>query len=242
MFLIRTFQRKAKELYRQGLIQGPCHLYEGQEALAVSLHNQSQPHDTVITSYRNHAHALLCGVPPRSLFAEMLGREGGICKGKGGSMHIFYPHGNFYGGHGIVGAQVSLGTGLAFALKYKGADGISFIYMGEGAVNQGQVSESFNMASLWSLPAIYIIEDSKIAKGTRVEKSTANSHFLLRAKAYSIKGERVDGMNLQEVINSAQRATSYVRNKKMPYVLHVDIVRLCSHFMGVSLSQSEKRK
>jgi pyruvate dehydrogenase E1 component alpha subunit len=177
MLLIRRFEERAGQLYGMGLIGGFCHLYIGQEAIAVGLHSIERPGDQTITGYRAHGHALVCGISAREVMAELTGRAGGVARGKGGSMHMFAPDKGFYGGHGIVGAQVSLGTGLAFANKYKANGNVAFVYFGDGAANQGQVYESFNMAQLWKLPAVYVIENNQYAMGTSVERASAETEL-----------------------------------------------------------------
>src|SRR5215475_11993941 len=192
MLLIRRFEEKAGQLYGMGLIGGFCHLYIGQEAVVVGMHAASGPEDEVITAYRDHGHMLACGMDPKGVMAELTGRHSGYSKGKGGSMHMFSAEKRFYGGHGIVGAQVPLGTGLAFANKYRGSSAVSFTYFGDGAANQGQVYESFNMAELWKLPVVYIIENNQYAMGTSVARSSALTDFSKRGVSFNIPGMSVD--------------------------------------------------
>ena len=193
MLLIRRFEEKAGQMYGMGLIGGFCHLYIGQEAVVVGVRMASKEDDQVITGYRDHGHMLACGMDPKGVMAELTGRRGGYSKGKGGSMHMFSKDKHFYGGHGIVGAQVSLGTGLAFANYYRGNQNVSLTYFGDGAANQGQVYESFNMAELWKLPVIYIIENNRYAMGTSVARSSALQDFSKRGASFNIPGEQVDG-------------------------------------------------
>ena len=192
MLLIRRFEEKAGQIYGMGLIGGFCHLYIGQEAVVVGIQSALEPKDTVITSYRDHGHMLACGMDPKGVMAELTGRRGGYSKGKGGSMHMFSREKNFFGGHGIVGAQVPLGTGLAFAHRYREDGAICVTYMGDGAVNQGQVYESFNMAALWKLPVMYVIENNKYGMGTSIERASARTDFYRRGEAYGIPGAQVD--------------------------------------------------
>src|SRR5215207_9573098 len=197
MLLIRRFEEKAGQLYGMGFVGGFCHLYIGQEAVVVGMQMCLKEGDQVITSYRDHGHMLATGMSPRGVMAELTGRQGGYSKGKGGSMHMFSREKNFYGGHGIVAAQVPLGTGLAFANHYRGTDNVSLTYFGEGASNQGQVYESFNMAALWKLPAVYIIENNRYAMGTSVTRSSAQTDFSKRGISFNIPGEQVDGMDVR---------------------------------------------
>src|SRR5271154_6069965 len=199
MLRIRRFEERAGQLYGMGLIGGFCHLYIGQEAIAVGMQQAKQDGDQVITAYRAHGHMLACGVDPRAAMAELTGRAAGVSKGKGGSMHMFAPAKGFYGGHGIVGAQVSLGTGLALANKYRGDGRVSYVYFGDGAANQGQVYESFNMASLWALPVIYVIENNQYAMGTSIERSSSETHLYKRGVSFNIPGVEVDGMDVTAV-------------------------------------------
>ncbi|MCK5444483.1 MAG: pyruvate dehydrogenase (acetyl-transferring) E1 component subunit alpha, partial [Rhodospirillaceae bacterium] len=191
MLLIRRFEEKAGQLYGMGMIGGFCHLYIGQEAVVVGAHSTSNPQDSVITSYRDHGHMLVCDMDPKGVMAELTGRADGYSKGKGGSMHMFSREKNFYGGHGIVGAQVPIGTGLAFAHRYKEDGGICYVYLGDGSINQGQVYESFNMAQLWLLPVLYIVENNKYAMGTSIERASATVDLYQRGAAHGIPGEQV---------------------------------------------------
>ena len=191
--MIRRFEEKAGQMYGMGLIGGFCHLYIGQEAVVVGMQMASKEGDQVVTSYRDHGHMLVCGMEPKGVMAELTGRRDGYSKGKGGSMHMFSREKNFFGGHGIVGAQVSIGTGLAFANTYRGNDNVSMIYFGDGASNQGQIYECFNMAKLWNLPAIYVIENNKYGMGTSIERSSSNTDLSQRGASFGIPGEQVDG-------------------------------------------------
>ena len=233
MLLIRRFEEKAGQLYGMGLIGGFCHLYIGQEAVVVGMQSCITPEDSVITSYRDHGHMLACGMEPRGVMAELTGREGGYSKGKGGSMHMFSKEKNFYGGHGIVGAQMPLGTGLAFAYKYRKTDNVALAYCGDGAVNQGQVYEAFNMAALWKLPVIYVIENNKYGMGTSVERSSASGAELFnRGKAYGIPGVAVDGMDVQAVREAGAKAVAHCRAGKGPYILEMKTYRYRGHSMS----------
>src|ERR1700742_4374200 len=199
MLLIRRFEEKAGQMYGMGLIGGFCHLYIGQEAVVVGMQMALKPGDQVITGYRDHGHMLACGMDPKGVMAELTGRSHGYSKGKGGSMHMFSAEKGFFGGHGIVGAQVPLGTGLAFASKYRGNDNVSLTYFGDGASNQGQVYESFNMAKLWHLPVIYIIENNQYAMGTALKRASATINLAKRGASFDIPGEQVDGMDVRAV-------------------------------------------
>jgi pyruvate dehydrogenase E1 component alpha subunit len=232
MLLIRRFEEKSGQLYGMGLIAGFCHLYIGQEAVVVGIQSRQNPQDTVITSYRDHGHMLACGMDAGGIMAELTGRIGGFSKGKGGSMHMFSREKNFFGGHGIVGAQVSLGTGMAFAHKYKKDDGVCITYMGDGAANQGQVAESYNMASLWNLPALYVIENNRYSMGTAVARHTSNGDFYRRGEPYNIPGEKVNGMDVFEVQAAADRAFAHIRAGKGPYILQMETYRYRGHSMS----------
>ncbi|MGE5503861.1 MAG: pyruvate dehydrogenase (acetyl-transferring) E1 component subunit alpha [Actinomycetota bacterium] len=232
MLLIRRFEEKAGQLYGMGLIAGFCHLYIGQEAVVVGMQSAAEPTDSVITSYRDHGHMLVCGMDPKGVMAELTGRIGGYSKGKGGSMHMFSREKRFYGGHGIVGAQVPLGTGLAFAHQYSGDGGVAHIYCGDGAVNQGQVYESFNMAALWKLPAVYVIENNKYAMGTSMERHAAGTELYKRGAAYGIPGEAVDGMDVLAVREAALRALDHARSGSGPYILEMKTYRYRGHSMS----------
>ena len=231
MLLIRRFEEKAGQLYGMGLIGGFCHLYIGQEAVVVGAHSTAQPQDTVVTSYRDHGHMLACDMDPKGVMAELTGRAGGYSKGKGGSMHMFSRAKNFFGGHGIVGAQVPIGTGLAFGHKYKGDGGLCFAYFGDGAVNQGQVYESFNMARLWNLPVLYVIENNKYGMGTSIERSSATTRLCDRGQAHGIPGEAVDGMDVVAVRTATLKATEHVRAQG-PYILEMNTYRYRGHSMS----------
>ncbi len=232
MLLIRRFEEKAGQLYGMGLIGGFCHLYIGQEAVVVGMMAASEPQDTVITSYRDHGHMLATGMDPKGVMAELTGREGGYSKGKGGSMHMFSREKNFFGGHGIVGAQVSLGTGLAFAHKYKGDNGVCHAYFGDGAANQGQVYESFNMAALWSLPVVYIIENNRYGMGTSIDRASAMVEFHRRGDAHGIPGMQVNGMDVVEVREAAEQALDHCRSGKGPFILDMETYRYRGHSMS----------
>lgn len=232
MLQIRRFEEKAGQLYGMGLIGGFCHLYIGQEAVVTGLHAASEEGDSVITSYRDHGHMLATGMAPRGVMAELTGRRGGYSHGKGGSMHMFEEDKGFYGGHGIVGAQVPLGTGLAFAHQYKGDNGVCFCYLGDGAVNQGQVYESFNMAALWKLPVIYVIENNRYGMGTSVERASASTDLHHRGAAYGIASEAVDGMDVIAVYEAGQRAADYARSGKGPFILEAKTYRYRGHSMS----------
>jgi pyruvate dehydrogenase E1 component alpha subunit len=232
MLLIRRFEEKAGQLYGMGLIGGFCHLYIGQEAVVVGIQAALQKGDSVITSYRDHGHMLACGMDPKGVMAELTGRAGGYSKGKGGSMHMFSREKNFFGGHGIVGAQVPLGTGLGFSHRYKNDGCISVTYFGDGAVNQGQVYESFNMAALWKLPVLYVIENNKYGMGTSVERASARPELHLRGQAHGIPGTQVDGMDVLNVRAAADKAVAYVRSGKGPYILELMTYRYRGHSMS----------
>jgi pyruvate dehydrogenase E1 component alpha subunit len=233
MLLIRRFEERAGQLYGLGLIGGFCHLYIGQEAVAVGLQSALEPgRDSVITGYRDHGHMLAYGIDPRVIMAELTGRAAGISKGKGGSMHMFSVEHKFYGGHGIVGAQVSLGTGLGFAHKYRQDGGVCLAYFGDGAANQGQVYESFNMASLWDLPIIYVIENNQYAMGTSVNRSSAEDQLFRRGDSFRIPGLQVDGMDVLAVRGAATVALDWVRSGKGPILLELKTYRYRGHSMS----------
>jgi pyruvate dehydrogenase E1 component alpha subunit len=232
MLLIRRFEEKAGQLYGMGLIGGFCHLYIGQEAVVVGLEAATKEGDKRITSYRDHGHMLACGMDPKGVMAELTGREGGYSGGKGGSMHMFSAEKHFYGGHGIVAAQVPLGAGLAFSDKYKGNDSVTFAYFGDGAANQGQIYETFNMAALWDLPVIFVIENNQYAMGTSQERSTSTPDLYTRGEAFGIKGEIVDGMNVLAVKEASEKAVAHCRAGKGPYVLEVKTYRYRGHSMS----------
>lgn len=232
MLLIRRFEERCTQLYGMGLIGGFCHLYIGQEAVVTGLQASLTSKDSVITAYRDHGHMLACGMDPKGVMAELTGRSGGYSKGKGGSMHMFSKEKNFYGGHGIVGAQIALGTGLAFAHQYKKDGGLCMAYMGDGAANQGQVYESFNMAALWKLPVIYIIENNQYGMGTSVARHAATGQLHNRGVGYGIPGHVVDGMDVKAVYEAGQMATEYVRSGKGPILLELQTYRYRGHSMS----------
>ncbi|HEY8570826.1 pyruvate dehydrogenase (acetyl-transferring) E1 component subunit alpha [Phenylobacterium sp.] len=232
MLLIRRFEERAGQLYGMGLIGGFCHLYIGQEAVAVGVQAIKQPGDQVITGYRDHGHMLACGMDPREVMAELTGRAGGSSKGKGGSMHMFSTEADFYGGHGIVGAQVALGTGLALANKYRDNGKVSFTYFGDGAANQGQVYESFNMAQVWKLPVVYIIENNQYAMGTSIERSSSETRLHKRGVSFQIPGEEVDGMDVLAVKAAAEKAAEHARSGNGPYILEMKTYRYRGHSMS----------
>jgi pyruvate dehydrogenase E1 component alpha subunit len=233
MLLIRRFEEKAGQLYGLGLIGGFCHLYIGQEAVAVGLQSAlNEGKDSVITGYRDHGHMLAYGIDPRVIMAELTGREAGISRGKGGSMHMFSTSHAFYGGHGIVGAQVSLGGGLAFAHKYNEDDGLCMAYFGDGAANQGQVYETMNMASLWQLPIVFVVENNQYAMGTSVSRSSAETEFYRRGTAFRIPGMEVNGMDVLEVHQAAKIAVEYVRGGNGPVLMELNTYRYRGHSMS----------
>lgn len=232
MLLVRRFEEKAGQMYGMGLIGGFCHLYIGQEAVLVGIQSALGEGDDVITSYRAHGHAILSGLTPKAVMAELTGRSGGCSGGKGGSMHMYNPEGGFYGGHGIVGAQVSLGTGLAFAHKYKKTDRVSVAYYGDGAAHQGQVYESYNMAALWQLPVIYIIENNQYAMGTSVARASKETELYRRGEGFGIPGEAVDGMNVLAVREATDRAVKHCREGNGPYILEMKTYRYRGHSMS----------
>ena len=233
MLLIRRFEEKAGQLYGLGLIGGFCHLYIGQEAVAVGLQSALDPaRDSVITGYRDHGHMLAYGIDPNVIMAELTGRAAGISRGKGGSMHMFSVEHKFYGGHGIVGAQVSLGAGLAFAHKYREDGGVAVAYFGDGASNQGQVYESFNMAALWKLPIIFVIENNGYAMGTAVSRGSSETHFHKRGEAFRIPGMQVNGMDVLEMRGATDAALDYVRGGNGPILMEVKTYRYRGHSMS----------
>ena len=232
MLLIRRFEERAGQLYGMGLIGGFCHLYIGQEAVVVGMQANVRDKDAVITSYRDHGHMLACGMDPKGVMAELTGRSGGYSKGKGGSMHMFSREKSFYGGHGIVGAQVPIGTGLAFANQYRGSKAVSLTYFGDGAANQGQVYESFNMAELWKLPVIYVIENNHYAMGTSVKRSSAVADFSKRGSSFGIPGINVDGMDVEAVQSAGAEAMEYCRSGKGPIILSMNTYRYRGHSMS----------
>ena len=232
MLLIRRFEEKAGQMYGMGLIGGFCHLYIGQEAVVVGMQMTLKKGDAVITGYRDHGHMLACNMDPKGVMAELTGRRGGYSHGKGGSMHMFSVEKGFFGGHGIVGAQVSLGTGLAFAARYRKTDNVSLTYLGDGATNQGQVYESFNMAELWKLPVVYIIENNRYAMGTAITRSSATTDLSKRGASFNIPGEQVDGMDVRAVKAAGEKAVQWCRDGKGPYILEMLTYRYRGHSMS----------
>ncbi|MBI1185924.1 MAG: pyruvate dehydrogenase (acetyl-transferring) E1 component subunit alpha [Alphaproteobacteria bacterium] len=232
MLLIRRFEERAGQLYGMGLIGGFCHLYIGQEAVVVGMQSVVEEGDQVITGYRDHGHMLACGMDPKEIMAELTGRAGGSSKGKGGSMHMFSRAAGFYGGHGIVGAQVSLGAGLAFANRYRDNGRVSLTYFGDGAANQGQVYESFNMASLWKLPVVFIVENNQYAMGTSVQRSSSETHLFKRGVSFNIPGEEVDGMDVLAVREAGRKAVQRARSGKGPTLLEMKTYRYRGHSMS----------
>ncbi|MDX1580868.1 MAG: pyruvate dehydrogenase (acetyl-transferring) E1 component subunit alpha [Alphaproteobacteria bacterium] len=232
MLLIRRFEERAGQMYGMGAISGFCHLYIGQEAIAVGVQSALKKGDKVITAYRAHGQILASGTDPKEVMAELTGRAAGNAKGKGGSMHMFDPDNGFYGGHGIVGATVPLGTGLAFSQKYREEDNITVTFFGDGAANQGQVYESFNMAELWQLPVLYIIENNQYAMGTSVKRSSAETHLYRRGESFRIPGEEVDGMNVLAVRAAAEKAIDSVRGGEGPMLLEMKTYRYRGHSMS----------
>ena len=232
MLMMRRFEEKAGQLYGMGLIAGFCHLYIGQEAVVTGIQAALEEGDQVITGYRDHAHMLACGMDPNGVMAELTGREGGYSRGKGGSMHMFSRDKQFYGGHGIVGAQVALGTGLAFADRYKDNKKVAVAYFGDGAANQGQVYESFNMAKLWDLPVVYVIENNQYAMGTSVKRASSETALHKRGISFGIPGEEVDGMDVEAVKRAAEKAVKHARDGNGPYILEMKTYRYRGHSMS----------
>jgi len=232
MLLIRRFEEKAGQMYGMGLIGGFCHLYIGQEAVVVGMQLALTTGDQVITGYRDHGHMLACGMDPKGVMAELTGRRSGYSKGKGGSMHMFSVEKNFYGGHGIVAAQVSLGTGIAFANRYRQNSNVCLTYFGDGAANQGQVYESFNMAELWKLPVVYVIENNRYAMGTAVTRASAQTDFSKRGLSFNIPGEQVDGMDVRAVKAAGERAVKWCRDGNGPIILEMMTYRYRGHSMS----------
>ncbi len=232
MLLIRRFEEKAGQMYGMGLIGGFCHLYIGQEAVVVGMQMAMLEGDQFITSYRDHGHMLAAGMSANGVMAELTGRRGGYSKGKGGSMHMFSVEKHFYGGHGIVGAQVPLGTGLGFANKYKKNGNVAIAFFGDGAANQGQVYESFNMAELWKLPVVYVIENNRYAMGTAVARSSSQTDFSKRGVSFNIPGEQVDGMDVRAVRDASARALEFARSGQGPYILEMQTYRYRGHSMS----------
>jgi pyruvate dehydrogenase E1 component alpha subunit len=231
MLLIRRFEEKAGQLYGMGLIGGFCHLYIGQEAVVTGIQSVQEEGDTVVTTYRDHAHMLACGMEAKGIMAELTGRGTGYSRGKGGSMHMFSLEKNFFGGHGIVGASTSIGTGLGFYHKYTGDNGVAVAYMGDGSANQGQVAECYNMAALWKLPVLFVIENNQYGMGTSVQRSSAGKLYQ-RGSGYGIPGEQVDGMDVFTVQAAARQAIDYVRSGNGPYILEVMTYRFRGHSMS----------
>jgi pyruvate dehydrogenase E1 component alpha subunit len=232
MLLIRRFEEKAGQMYGMGLIGGFCHLYIGQEAVVVGMQANVGPNDAVLTSYRDHGHMLACGMDAKGVMAELTGRSTGISRGKGGSMHMFSAEKKFYGGHGIVGAQVSIGTGLGFAQRYRGNDGVTMTYFGDGAANQGQVHESLNMAALWKLPVIYVIENNKYGMGTAIDRASATKNLYKLGEGLGIPGMEVDGMDVEAVQEAGAKAAAHCRAGKGPYMLEMATYRYRGHSMS----------
>jgi pyruvate dehydrogenase E1 component alpha subunit len=232
MLLIRRFEEKAGQLYGMGLIGGFCHLYIGQEAVVVGLMAAAVDGDQTTTSYRDHGHMLACGMDPKGVMAELTGRIGGYSKGKGGSMHMFSKEKAFYGGHGIVGAQVPIGAGLGFANKYLENGKVSMVYFGDGAANQGQIYEAFNMASLWKLPVIFVIENNQYAMGTSLARASSTPALWTRGEAFAIPGEEVDGMDFVAVLNAGRKALAHCRSGDGPYILEMKTYRYRGHSMS----------
>jgi pyruvate dehydrogenase E1 component alpha subunit len=232
MLLIRRFEEKAGQLYGMGFIGGFCHLYIGQEAVVTGMQMAQQQGDQVITGYRDHGHMLATGMDPKGVMAELTGRHAGYSHGKGGSMHMFSREKHFYGGHGIVGAAVPLGTGIAFANRYRKNGNVCVTYFGDGAANQGQVYESFNMAELWKLPVVYVIENNRYAMGTSVQRSSAQTDFSKRGLSFNIPGEQVDGMDVREVRAAGAKALEWARTGKGPYILEMQTYRYRGHSMS----------
>src|SRR5712675_2267227 len=232
MPLIRRFEEKAGQLYGMGLIGGFCHLYIGQEAVVIGMQMCLKPGDQVITGYRDHGHMLACGMDPKGVMAELTGRGHGYSRGKGGSMHMFSAEKGFFGGHGIVAAQVPLGTGLAFASKYRGNDNVSLTYLGDGAANQGQVYESFNMAKLWKLPVVYIIENNQYGMGTSVARASATVNLSQRGRSFDIPGEQIDGMDVRAVKAAGDKAVKWCRDGNGPIILEMLTYRYRGHSMS----------
>ena len=232
MLMIRRFEEKAGQLYGMGHIGGFCHLYIGQEAVVVGMQSMAEERDSVVTSYRDHGHMLACGMESRGVMAELTGRKDGYSRGKGGSMHMFSREKNFYGGHGIVAAQVPIGAGLAFAHKFKDDGGVNMAYLGDGAANQGQVYETFNMSALWKLPIIFVIENNQYGMGTSVSRAAAGQDFADRGKSYGIPGFQIDGMDVLAVRAAAREALDYCRSGKGPYILEMKTYRYRGHSMS----------
>ena len=242
MLKIRRFEERAAQLYGMGHIGGFCHLYIGQEAVVVGVLMTIDKNDSVVTTYRDHGHMIARGLDPKKIMAELTGRKDGYSSGKGGSMHMFSKENNFYGGHGIVGAQVPIGTGIAFTHKYNNEKNICRTYIGDGAMNNGQVFEAFNLAALWNLPVLYIIENNMYGMGTSVDRASAGSELYKRGESFGIPGEIVDGMNVFKVIKSATKAGKYVRSGKGPYILEVQTYRYRGHSMSDPAKYRSKKE
>lgn len=232
MLLIRRFEEKSGQLYGMGLIAGFCHLYIGQEAVVVGMHNVIDERDYTVTTYRDHGHILVAGCDPKTVMAELMGRSTGCSKGKGGSMHMFDPKNKFYGGHGIVGASASLGTGMAFASKYREENAVCLTYFGDGALNQGQVYECFNMAALWKLPVIYIVENNGYGMGTSIARHCSVKDLYKRGESFGIPGMQINGMDLQEVMKKGKEAVEYVRSGNGPIFIEMQTYRYRGHSMS----------
>jgi pyruvate dehydrogenase E1 component alpha subunit len=232
MLLIRRFEEKAGQLYGMGLIAGFCHLYIGQEAIATGMHHTMIDGDKVITTYRDHGHMISVGSDPKKIMAELLGRRDGSSKGKGGSMHLFDLERHFYGGHGIVGASVPIGAGLAFADKYLGNNNVTYCYFGDGAAHQGQVYEAFNMAKLWNLPVLFIIENNRYAMGTSQKRASSTDELHKRGLGFNIPGVKINGMDVFDVIAEGQKCVDYVRSGNGPMIIEFDTYRYRGHSMS----------
>lgn len=232
MLLIRRFEEKTAQIYTTGKIAGFCHLYIGQEAVVVGMLSASTKEDKHITAYRDHGHMLALGSDPGAIMAELMGKSDGCSRGKGGSMHMFDISNNFYGGHGIVGANVSIGTGLAFAEKYKEGSGIAYVYFGDGAAHQGQVYECFNMAKLWNLPVVYVIENNEYAMGTSIKRSTMSEELYKRGESFGIPGMRACGMSVLEMEKAAIHASEHVKKGKGPFIIEAKTYRYRGHSMS----------
>jgi len=232
MLLIRRFEEKAGQLYGMGHIGGFCHLYIGQEAVVVGLESVAAEGDQRVTSYRDHGHMIACGMNPKNVMSELTGKHNGYSKGKGGSMHMFSKEKNFYGGHGIVGAQVPIGGGLAFANKYRNNKNLAFTYFGDGAANQGQVYETFNMSSLWKLPVIFVIENNQYAMGTSLKRASSSPALFTRGAAFGIPGQAVDGMDVLKVREAGLLAAEHCRAGKGPFILEMNTYRYRGHSMS----------
>ena len=242
MLLIRRFEEKAGQLYGMGLIGGFCHLYIGQEAVVVGMMAAAGPNDSIVTSYRDHGHMLACDMDPKGVMAELTGRRSGYSKGKGGSMHMFSREKKFYGGHGIVGAQVPIGTGLAFAHQYNKDGGVCHAYCGDGAINQGQIYEVFNMAALWKLPVIYVIENNRYGMGTSIERASATTELYRRGDSFGIPGAHVDGMDVVAVKEAGEKAFEWCRAGKGPFILEMKTYRYRGHSMSDPAKYRDKEE